>query len=209
MVTPSVFIEWSELFIASLDDDLIDLWTVAAHQLQVDAQALSRTAKGFQETHHDQALRIVDVVSEVDAVHDVDVAATIMAITQTHDLDEWAPTIRHDPEKVALLQKLHAAGIHIGIISESVWSRNWVHQFLDRDHVAYDKLIIANEGNWRLHFPDAWEDAVTHLGPGEVICSDERKASGAIQINLRIRSWLWVHTQAKVISDLTPYAENS
>lgn len=192
MRSSSVFVEWSELFAKPLDDDLIDLWVAVESAHGVAAADLSATAQAFIESQPDRALRIVDVVSEVDAVHDVDVGATIMALSQSKTLDEWAPSIRHNEDRVAHLQALADAGAQIGIVTESVWSRSWITQFLDRDQVPYSAILIANEGNWRLDHPAAWEDGIARLGPGVAICQDQRKAAGALASGLVVKDWCWV-----------------
>lgn len=192
MRSSSVFVEWSELFVKPLDDDLIDLWAAVESAHGVPAAAVSSTAQTFIASQPDRAFRIVDVVSEVDAVHDVDVGATIMALTQNQTLDEWAPSIRHNVERVALLRDLADQGVRVGIVTESVWSRSWITQFLDRDHVPYSAVLIANEGNWRLDHPAAWEDGIARLGPGVAICQDQRKAAGALASGLVVKNWCWV-----------------
>lgn len=192
MRSSSVFVEWSELFAKPLDDDLIDLWAAVEAAHGVPAAEVSATAQAFIRSQPDRAFRIVDVVSEVDAVHDVDVGATIMALTQNQSLDEWAPSIRHNADRVASLRQLVAQGAQIGIVTESVWSRSWITQFLDRDQVPYSAVLIANEGNWRLDHPAAWEDGIARLGPGVAICQDQRKAAGALASGLVVKDWCWV-----------------
>lgn len=192
MRSSSVFVEWSELFAKPLDDDLIDLWAAVESAYGVPAADVAATARAFIRSQPDRAFRIVDVVSEVDAVHDVDVGATIMALTQNQTLDDWAPSIRHNIDRVARLRQLSTKGSRIGIVTESVWSRSWVTQFLERDWVPYSAILIANEGNWRLDHPAAWEDGIARLGPGVAICQDPRKASGALASGLVVKDWNWV-----------------
>lgn len=192
MRSSSVFVEWSELFAKPLDDDLIDLWAAVESAYGVPAADVAATAQAFIRSQPDRAFRIVDVVSEVDAVHDVDVGATIMALTQNQTLDDWAPSIRHNIDRVARLRQLSTKGSRIGIVTESVWSRSWVTQFLERDWVPYSAILIANEGNWRLDHPDAWEDGIARLGPGVAICQDPRKAAGALASGLVVKDWSWV-----------------
>lgn len=192
MRSSSVFVEWSELFAKPLDDDLIDLWAAVESAYGVPAADVAATAQAFIRSQPDRAFRIVDVVSEVDAVHDVDVGATIMALTQNQTLDDWAPSIRHNIDRVARLRQLSTKGSRIGIVTESVWSRSWVTQFLERDWVPYSAILIANEGNWRLDHPAAWEDGIARLGPGVAICQDPRKASGALASGLVVKDWNWV-----------------
>lgn len=195
MTSSTILVEWSELIEHPLEDDLIDLWIAVQNQHGVDAKALSATALAYQAAYPDRAVRIVDVVSEVDAIHDVDVGATIMALTKSKTLDEWAPSIRHNQARVSQLTALHNHGHTIGIVSESVWSRSWTQQFLDRDQVPYDGLFVANEGNWRLNYPDAWGDAITRLGHGIAICTDERKVAGAHATGLKVHPWTWIDAQ--------------
>lgn len=192
MRNATIYIEWSELFANPIPDDLIDLWTAGAHGDQALAQAMSATSVSYQQAHPDLALRLLDVVGEVDAVHDVDVALTIMQLAQSKSLDEWAPTIRHHPDRIAQLNSLVERDMRIGIVSDSVWSRIWIDQFLTRDAVPYHLLVVANEGNYKLHRVDAWGEAIIRLGPGQVICGDETKAIGAHEAGLQVHQWDYI-----------------
>ena len=195
MTRLGVIVDWSAIRHRDLDDDLIDLWRAVEQVDGIAAADLAATATSFIQTHAAQALRLIDVVGEVDAVHDIDVGATIMTIAQHQPLEVWAPSLRHDPDRVQALGELDALGMCIGIITDSVWSRTWITQFLDRDAVPYSALIVANEGNWGLTHGDAWAEAAARVGPGVVIGARAQHMSAARQHGFEPVDWDWVAAQ--------------
>jgi putative hydrolase of the HAD superfamily len=80
--------------------------------------------------------------------------------------DFWEPHTYTDPEARPTFEQLRAAGLKVGVLSNTIWPRAWHVGFFERDGV-YDLIdgdIYTSEIPWTKPSPHAFEAAMESLG---------------------------------------------
>ena len=74
----------------------------------------------------------------------------------------WEPATITDPEVRPLWQGLHDAGIRVGVLSNTIWPRDWHREFFERDGVLdlIDGDVYTSEIEWTKPDPRAFEAAL-------------------------------------------------
>jgi putative hydrolase of the HAD superfamily len=78
----------------------------------------------------------------------------------------WEPHTRTDPEAAPLFERLHSAGIRVGVLSNTIWPREWHVSFFERDAV-YDLIdgdVYTSEIPWTKPSPHAFRAAMDAVG---------------------------------------------
>jgi putative hydrolase of the HAD superfamily len=78
----------------------------------------------------------------------------------------WEPHTHTDPEVRPLFTRLRADGIRVGILSNTIWPREWHVGFLERDGV-YDLVdgdVYTSEIAWTKPSPYAFRAAMERVG---------------------------------------------
>lgn len=120
---------------------------------------------------HQESATIGDLFSEAGLDHDADLLAAYY--------DFWEPHTATDPECRAMLTELRATGCRIGVLSNTVWPREWHVGFFERDGV-YDLIdgdVYTSEIPWTKPSPLAFEAAMTAVGvsdPGACVYVGDR-----------------------------------
>jgi putative hydrolase of the HAD superfamily len=80
--------------------------------------------------------------------------------------DFWVPHTRTDPEVRPLFEELRAAGIKVGVLSNTIWPRAWHEGFFRRDGVLdlIDGAVYTSEIPWTKPSPHAFSAALTAVG---------------------------------------------
>ncbi len=80
--------------------------------------------------------------------------------------DFWAPHTLTDPEVGPLFEELRAAGIRVGVLSNTIWPRAWHDGFFHRDGVLdlIDGSVYTSEIPWTKPSPEAFRAAMAALG---------------------------------------------
>lgn len=78
----------------------------------------------------------------------------------------WEPSTLTDPEVRPLWQGLRAAGIGIGVLSNTIWPREWHREFFARDGVVdlIDGDVYTSEIEWTKPDRRAFEAALAAVG---------------------------------------------
>jgi putative hydrolase of the HAD superfamily len=81
----------------------------------------------------------------------------------------WEPHTLTDPEVPALFQALRAEGLRIGILSNTVWPRDWHEEYFLRDEVLdlIDGAVYTSEIPWTKPAPEAFRAAMEAVGASE------------------------------------------
>jgi putative hydrolase of the HAD superfamily len=81
----------------------------------------------------------------------------------------WEPHTLTDPEAAPLFRELRSAGIKVGVLSNTVWPRDWHEDFFRRDGVLdlIDAAVYSSEIPWTKPSPDAFLAAVSAVGASE------------------------------------------
>lgn len=80
--------------------------------------------------------------------------------------DFWEPRTYTDPDVPAMFKRLRVDGIRIGVLSNTVWPREWHQEFFERDGVAHlvDGAVYTSEIPWTKPHPEAFGAAMAAVG---------------------------------------------
>jgi putative hydrolase of the HAD superfamily len=107
---------------------------------------------------HQQSATIADLFEVAGLDHD---PALLTAYR-----DFWEPHTRTDPEVRPLFERLHADGVRVGVLSNTIWPRAWHVEIFRRDGV-YDLVdgdVYTSEIPWTKPSPRAFRAARDAVG---------------------------------------------
>jgi len=80
--------------------------------------------------------------------------------------EAWEPHTWTDPDAPGLLRRLRAAGIRIGVLSNTMWPRSAHEQVFGRDEVLglIDGAVYSSEIDWTKPHPEAFRAAMAAVG---------------------------------------------
>jgi putative hydrolase of the HAD superfamily len=80
--------------------------------------------------------------------------------------DFWEPATLTDPDVPAVFSRLRAGGIRVGVLSNTVWPREWHEGFFARDGVRdlIDGDVYSSEIPWTKPHPRAFGAAMRAVG---------------------------------------------
>jgi putative hydrolase of the HAD superfamily len=145
---------------------------------QAEAAALARAVVPSAEdpsVHHDRLLSAVGAVWGRSRDHQTSatVADLFVEAGLEHDpellvayREFWEPHTLTDPEVGPLFGELRGAGIKVGVLSNTVWPRDWHEDFFRRDGVLdlIDGAVYSSEIPWTKPSPDAFRAALAAVG---------------------------------------------
>jgi putative hydrolase of the HAD superfamily len=78
----------------------------------------------------------------------------------------WEPHTFTDPDVPQLLSRLRDRGIQIGVLSNTMWPRNWHEDVFRRDGILdlIDGAVYSSEIDWNKPHPLAFEAAMAAIG---------------------------------------------
>lgn len=81
----------------------------------------------------------------------------------------WVPHTMTDPEAGPLFEELRAAGIGVGVLSNTIWPRAWHEGFFRRDGVLdlIDGAVYTSEIPWTKPSRHAFEAALAAVGASD------------------------------------------
>jgi putative hydrolase of the HAD superfamily len=107
---------------------------------------------------HQQSATIGDLFTEAGLDHDPELLSAYY--------DFWEPHTATDPECRDMFAELHAMGLKIGVLSNTIWPRAWHVKFFQRDgvHDLIDGDVYTSEIPWTKPSPMAFEAAMAAVG---------------------------------------------
>ncbi|MDQ6642671.1 MAG: HAD family hydrolase [Actinomycetota bacterium] len=115
---------------------------------------------GRSRDHHTSAT-LADVFVEAGLEHD---PGLLVAYREF-----WEPHTRTDPEAAEVFRELRASGIRVGVLSNTVWPRQWHEDFFRRDGVLdlIDAAVYSSEIPWTKPSPNAFRAAMAAVGSSD------------------------------------------
>jgi putative hydrolase of the HAD superfamily len=112
---------------------------------------------GRSRDHHTSAT-VADIFTEAGLEHD---EAQLVAYREF-----WAPHSVTDPDVLPLFSRLRVDGIKVGVLSNTVWPREWHEEFFERDGVLelIDGAVYTSEIPWTKPSPQAFRAAMDAVG---------------------------------------------
>jgi len=110
---------------------------------------------------HQQSATIADLFTEAGLDHDPELLDAYY--------DFWVPHTATDPEAGPLFEALHERGIKVGVLSNTIWPREWHRGFFERDGVLdlIDGDVYTSEIPWTKPSRKAFEAAMAAVGVGD------------------------------------------
>jgi putative hydrolase of the HAD superfamily len=107
---------------------------------------------------HQQSATIADLFTEAGLDHDPELLDAYY--------DFWVPHTPTDPEAGPLFEALHERGIKVGVLSNTIWPREWHRGFFERDGVLdlIDGDVYTSEIPWTKPSPKAFQAAMAAVG---------------------------------------------
>jgi putative hydrolase of the HAD superfamily len=125
---------------------------------------------------------------------------------------EFEPHTFTDPAAAAMLTRLRSGGIKIGLLSNTLWPRDWHDEILRRDGVLdlFDGTVYSSELPWAKPHREAFLAAMTAAGatdPAACVFVGDRPwddIHGAQQVGMR--TILIPHSEVPGFAEVTPDA---
>jgi putative hydrolase of the HAD superfamily len=107
---------------------------------------------------HQRSSRIVDIFDAAGLTHDQGMLTAYREF--------WEPHTLTDPEVPGLFRRLRDDGLRIGILSNTVWPRDWHEEYFRRDEVLdlIDGAVYTSEIAWTKPAPQAFQAAMEAVG---------------------------------------------
>jgi putative hydrolase of the HAD superfamily len=108
---------------------------------------------GRSRDHHTSAT-VADIFAEAGLTHDEALLAAYREF--------WEPHTYTDPDAVPLFSRLKVDGLKVGVLSNTVWPRQWHEDFFRRDGVLemLDGAVYTSEIPWTKPAPEAFRAAM-------------------------------------------------
>jgi putative hydrolase of the HAD superfamily len=135
---------------------------VATHPTEphVHAEALHRANQVIwgRSRDHQQSATVADLFAEAGLDHDPQLLS--------HYREFWEPHTGTDPQVAPLFATLRERGLRVGVLSNTIWPREWHEDFFRRDGVLdlIDGDVYTSEIPWTKPSPDAFAAAMEAVG---------------------------------------------
>ncbi len=147
---------------------------------------------GRSRDHHVSAT-IADIFDEAGLAHDEGMLTSYREF--------WEPHTVTDPDVVPLFSRLKVEGLRIGVLSNTVWPRDWHEDYFRRDGVIdmLDGAVYSSEVPWTKPAPEAFRAAVDSVGA----TSPER----CVFVGDRLFDDIWGAAQVGMRTILVPHSD--
>jgi putative hydrolase of the HAD superfamily len=132
----------------------------ADHDLETSRQRLHAAGSVIwgRSRDHQQSSTVADLFTEAGLDHDPDLLSGYYEF--------WEPHTYTDPDVRPTWEALRAAGIKVGVLSNTIWSRDYHRRVFERDGVLdlVDGDVYTSEIAWTKPSPHAFEAALDAVG---------------------------------------------
>jgi len=132
-------------------------------ELAVHAEALHRANQTIwgRSRDHQQSATVADLFDEAGLAHDPELLVRYREF--------WEPHTATDPQVAPLWTELRGRGIKVGVLSNTIWPRDWHEDFFRRDGVLdlIDGAVYTSEVPWTKPAPEAFRAAMDAVGASE------------------------------------------
>lgn len=221
MPIQAVVFDWGGTLSEYAEIELFDMWKLAAAHLsratgrpetELTGQLLAAELRywdGVKTSHRTGTLQDI-LVAESQALG-LDVSRALVEETAQRHLDAWTPHIRHHADAVDTLRALKAAGLKLGLLSNTHWPEAYHEHFLERDGLLDLLDVRAYTSNMTHSKPHraAFLHVLDRLGvaPQHAVMVGDRPIDdvwGAQQLGMR---GVWrPHSGSPAIGDVRPDA---
>lgn len=113
----------------------------------------------------------------------------------------WEPHTATDQDVPALLERLHADGLRVGVLSNTLWPRAWHESFFARDGILdlIDGAVYTSEVPWTKPAPEAFRAAMDAVGVAD--------PGACVFVGDRLFDDIWGAARAGMRTILVPHSE--
>ena len=131
---------------------------VNADELAAEALLAAADAVWGRSRDHHVSATLADIFAEAGLTHDDGLLTSYREF--------WEPHTYTDPDVLPLFSKLKVEGMKIGVLSNTVWPRDWHEDFFRRDGVLemVDGAVYTSEVPWTKPAPEAFHAAMDAVG---------------------------------------------
>jgi putative hydrolase of the HAD superfamily len=130
------------------------------HDVEVSQARLHEANQAIwgRSRDHQQSATVADLFTEAGLEHDPELL--------TAYFEFWEPHTQTDPDVGPLFEALHARGLRVGVLSNTIWPRAWHEGFFRRDGVDHliDGDVYTSEIAWTKPSPHAFRAAMDAVG---------------------------------------------
>jgi putative hydrolase of the HAD superfamily len=139
-----------------------------------------------------RSARIADLFDEAGLEHDPELLHAYRGF--------WEPHTQTDPEVRPLWERLRAEGLKIGVLSNTIWPREWHRAFFERDGVLdlIDGDVYSSEIAWTKPAPQAFAAARAAVGVED--------PAACVYVGDRLFEDVWGSQQARMRSIFVPHS---
>jgi putative hydrolase of the HAD superfamily len=162
----AVIFDWGGTLTPWHSIDAAELWSAAcAPHFPAGEVASTATALAVAEEELWRLARAEDRSSTMSAVFAL-AGVTVTEAFLASYVGAWEPHTFTDPDAPELLAFLRAAGIKVGVLSNTMWPRTWHEEVFRRDGVLdlIDGAVYTSEIDWTKPHPAAFRAAMTAIG---------------------------------------------
>lgn len=129
----------------------------ADHTTAAALRAAGDTVWGRSRDQHTSAT-IADIFAEAGLTHDEELLSAYREF--------WEPHTLTDEDVLPLFSRLKVDGVRIGVLSNTVWPRDWHEGYFERDGVLemIDGAVYTSEVPWTKPSPEAFLAAMRAVG---------------------------------------------
>ncbi len=135
----------------------------AEHDIEVSRTRLHAAGDAIwgRSRDHQQSATVADLFTEAGLEHDPDLL--------TAYFEFWEPHTYTDPAAGPMFEALRSDGVRIGVLSNTIWPREWHEGFFRRDGVLdlIDGDVYTSEIPWTKPSPQAFVAAMSAVGATE------------------------------------------
>ena len=115
--------------------------------------------------------------------------------------DFWEPHTLTDPDVLPLLSRLKVDGLKVGVLSNTVWPRDWHEDFFRRDGVLelLDGAVYTSEVPWTKPAPEAFRAAMDAVGVAD--------PAACVFVGDRLFDDIWGASNVGMRTVLVPHSE--
>jgi len=142
--------------------------------------------------HHTSAT-IADVFVEAGLTHDESMLTAYR--------DFWEPHSLTDPDVLPLFSRLKVDGVRVGVLSNTIFPRDWHEEFFRRDGVLelLDGAVYTSEIRWTKPAPEAFTAAMEAVGVADPGC--------CVFVGDRLFEDIWGASQVGMRTILVPHSD--
>ena len=129
--------------------------------VHVDALQRANQVIWGRSRDHQQSATVADLFTEAGLEHD--------PALLSHYREFWEPHTETDPQVAPLLTTLRERSIRVGVLSNTIWPRQWHEDFFSRDGVLHliDGAVYTSEIPWTKPSPEAFRAALQAVGASD------------------------------------------